>query len=113
MGFSVSFWFRMLKRARSKFTTSSCSGVKLPLVFTDDGNTYSYRGFCVKLVGCNTNAIEVNVRATSRYHRVIWGNAMSPPMYKKWNHLAFSLGTDDILRFYVNGVKVAEAAVFF
>lgn len=109
-GLTVSFWFRILKRSQSKFSTSSCQSVYTPLVHTTS-HISSYRGFRVTLYGCRKDAIFVGARDYGRSITMMWGNAYNETLYSTWSHFAFTLHTSQGLAMYFNGEEVARKTV--
>lgn len=110
-GLTVSFWFRILKRSQSKFSTSSCQSVYTPLVHTTS-HISSYRGFRVTLYGCRKDAIFVSARDYGRSISMMWGNAYNETLYSTWSHFAFTLHNSQGLAMYFNGEEVARKTSF-
>ena len=109
-GLTVSFWFRLLKRSQSRFSTSSCENVKNPIVESSASDT-STQGFRVSIRGCKQEAIRVHIRSYSQTWLLTWGNATQESWSKQWSNVIFTFRQSEGITLYFNGEEVKKQTV--
>ena len=107
-GLSVSFWFRILKRALS--VNNACKD-RYNEVARTSTNVSSHFGMVVFVNSCAHDAIKVSIRDTRRLYSLSCGSTCGSTMRQGWSHFMFTFSRSKGIVMFINGVQVAMKTV--